>query len=126
MKSLSSAEKNKLLANLQNRFEVNSIRHKGIKWEFVVELLNQKPGILISLNQMEITGGEPDVVCWSDKSKQLAFVDCSIESPAGRRSLCYDEPALKSRKANKPLGSAMEMANQMGIEILTEFFLRSS
>ena len=120
MKNLSAAQKGDLLKKLCDRFEMNEPRHKGIKWQTIETVLNDRVGYLNSLYQMEITGGEPDVICWPNTSNQLAFVDCSVESPAGRRSLCYDESALKARKANKPSGSAMEMAIQMGIKILTE------
>lgn len=104
----------KLLETLKSRFEKNPSRHPGVKWADVQARLEAK---LSSLDQMEQTGGEPDVVVLG---KDLLVVDCSTESPAGRRSLCFDAAALASRKENKPKGSAMAMAADMGIELLTE------
>src|SRR5687767_10964502 len=95
-------------------------RHKGIDWNTVQAKLEQSPKKLQVLHEMERTGGEPDVVGYDAKTKELVFCDCSPESPAGRRSLCYDREALDSRKANKPGGSAIEMAAAIGIEMLTE------
>ena len=95
-------------------------RHKGIAWTDVQAKLDASPDALGVLSEMESTGGEPDVIGYDKKTRQLTFCDCSAESPAGRRSLCYDRKALDSRKANKPKGSAMEMAKAIGIEILTE------
>lgn len=119
-KELSAAQKNELLAILKDRFEQNKQRHKGIKWEDVVAKLNQNPAKLWSLYQMESTGGEPDVVAYDKKTDAFLFFDCAAESPKGRRSICYDDAALQSRKEHKPKNSAMNMAEEMGIEMLTE------
>jgi len=119
-KKLSSEQREELLLSLRARFEKNMNRHKGIEWASVQAKLETHAEKLWSLNEMEKTGGEPDVVV-IDKSKgEYVFVDCSAESPQGRRSLCYDLEALESRKENKPKGSAMGMAADMGIEMLTE------
>jgi hypothetical protein len=109
-----------LLKNLKSRFENNMHRHKGLKWDHVQKRLISKPKKLWSLNEMERTGGEPDVVGYDKKTGEFIFFDCSAESPSGRRSLCYDGEALKSRKQHKPKGSAVGMAESMGIELLTE------
>jgi hypothetical protein len=111
-----------LLAILKTRFEKNMTRHKGLDWQSVqAKLDTTKAGEkLWSLNEMEMTGGEPDVVGYDGKTGEYIFYDCSAESPAGRRSLCYDGEALLSRKEHKPKDSAMEMAMSMGIELLTE------
>ena len=106
-----------LISTLKSRFEANMNRHPGIKWETVEKLLSKEK--LRSLEQMEKSGGEPDVVTLG-KAKEIAFVDCSAQSPAGRRSLCYDRAALDARKENKPKGSAVEMAAKWGVELLTE------
>lgn len=116
---LSAAERNELLEILQKRFEKNMNRHKGIEWRKVQAKLEANPEKLWSLAQMEKTGGEPDVV-ESSKSGQYVFVDCSAESPAGRRSVCYDHEALEKRKENKPKNSAVQMAEDMGIDLLNE------
>lgn len=112
-------DKTQLLATLQERFEKNMGRHQGITWNAVQARLDAHPAKLAALDQMEQTGGEPDVVC-AGASGEIVFCDCSLESPAGRRSLCYDRTALDARKENKPKGSAAEMAAAMGIEILNE------
>jgi hypothetical protein len=112
-----------LLSVLRLRFEKNVNRHKGIKWADVEKKLEANPEKLWSLNEMEITGGEPDVVfpiTVDKKSNEFVFCDCSAESPKGRRSICYDHEALEARKEHKPENSAMEMAADMGIELLTE------
>lgn len=119
-KSLSPKQKEELLKILKERFEKNMNRHKGIEWEKVQTRLDAKPEKLWSLNEMEATGGEPDVVSLGTKSDEFIFVDCSEESPKGRRSLCYDRAALNSRKEHKPKNSALDMADEMGIEILNE------
>lgn len=116
---LSAAERNELLATLQQRFEKNMNRHKGIDWRKVQAKLEANPDKLWSLAQMEKTGGEPDVV-ESTRSGAFVFVDCSAESPAGRRSFCYDHEALEKRKENKPQNSAVQLAEDMGIDLLTE------
>lgn len=108
-----------LIETMKTRFENNMQRHKGIAWTAVQSKLERNQKALKSLGEMEATGGEPDVI-GGDKSGGFTFCDCSAESPAGRRSLCYDKKALDSRKANKPGGSAVEMAAKMGIELLTE------
>jgi hypothetical protein len=109
-----------LIKTLKNRFEKNMGRHTGIDWSSVQARLESSSEKLRALGEMERTGGEPDVVGRDEATGELIFCDCSPESPTGRRSLCYDREALDSRKANKPGGSAMEMASTMGIEILTE------
>jgi hypothetical protein len=108
-----------LLAILQTRFEANMHRHAGLAWSAVQARLEAAPKQLRSLQAMEDTGGEPDVI-GQDEHGAFLFCDCSAESPAGRRSLCYDRAALESRKENRPEGSAMEMAAAMGIDLLTE------
>lgn len=105
---------------VKDRFERNMTRHKGIEWAKVEARLKANPEKLRSLNEMENTGGEPDVVGFDQKTGEFIFYDCSPESPKGRRSLCYDDEALDSRKENKPDGSAVDMAETMGVEILTE------
>lgn len=109
-----------LLRVLQARFEKNMRRHPGVEWDQVRSRLEASPAALRSLAAMEESGGEPDVIGPADKSGKFTFCDCSAESPAGRRSLCYDRAALDSRKENKPQGSAVEMAADMGIDLLTE------
>ena len=119
-KKLSPAQAKELLTILRTRFEKNMNRHKGIEWSKVQAKLDANPGKLWSLDDMEATGGEPDVVGYDKKSGEYIFYDCSPESPKDRRSLCYDRRALDSRKEHKPKNSAMDMAADMGIEILTE------
>lgn len=119
-KELTKAQSTELLTILKSRFEKNMGRHTAMDWKSVETKLVANPSKLWSLNEMEKTGGEPDVVVFDKKSKFLVFCDCSTESPAGRRSFCYDKAALDSRKENKPKHSAMAMAEEMGIEILTE------
>lgn len=109
-----------LLSTLKCRFEKHMSRHKGVEWSKVQARLESLPGKLRSLYEMESTGGEPDVVDCDKKSGELLFVDCSAESPAGRRSVCYDREGLESRKENRPSNSAVDMAADMGIELLTE------
>lgn len=113
-------ERDELLQTLKVRFEKNMKRHRGIAWDEVEARLRNNPVALGSLRAMEATGGEPDVVGRDKGTEQLTFCDCSRESPSGRRSVCYDREALDSRKEHKPRGSAMEMAAEMGIELLTE------
>lgn len=119
---LSAEERKHLLAILRERFEKNMNRHKGIEWSKVQEKLEQKSSAkkLWSLNAMEETGGEPDVVGFDKRAGEFIFFDCSPESPKGRRSICYDQAALDSRKEHKPPHSAMGMAEDMGIEMLNE------
>ena len=109
-----------LLKTLQDRFGKNMHRHTGIDWSAVQARLNASPAKLQALHEMDHTGGEPDVVGYDRKTGEYTFCDCSPESPAGRRSLCYDRDALDSRKENKPGGNAIEMASSMGIEMLAE------
>jgi len=115
---LSAAERDELLATLKKRFEKNMQRHKSIRWEHVEARLEANPDKIWSLSQMEKTGGEPDVV--AEHKKAFIFFDCSPESPVGRRSLCYDHEALEKRKEHKPANSAVQMAEDMGIDLLTE------
>ena len=119
-KELPAKQGEKLLDILKARFEKNMNRHKGIKWAEVQERLMANPQKLWSLQQMESTGGEPDVVGVDNKARAIIFIDCSLQNPKGRRSLCYDREALEARKEHKPVSSAVEMANEMGIELLTE------
>ena len=119
-KLLTPEQSNELLEILQTRFEKNMQRHPDLEWAKVQARLETNPSKLWSLNEMERSGGEPDVVAYDEKTDKLIFYDCSAESPASRRSLCYDSEALDARKENKPGGSAMEMAAAMGIELLTE------
>lgn len=119
-KGLKAREREELLRTLETRFEQNTHRHEGLDWAKVRAKLDASPDKLGSLAEMERTGGEPDVVDYDAKRDEYLFVDCCAESPAGRRSLCYDDEALASRKANKPKGSAVGLATAMGIELLTE------
>jgi hypothetical protein len=119
-KELSSENQKKLLGILKNRFEKNMKRHKGLEWGKIQAKLEAAPEKLWSLNEMESTEGEPDVVDYDKKTNEYVFYDCSAESPKGRRSFCYDQEALKSRKENKPKNNAVGMAAEMGIELLTE------
>lgn len=109
-----------LVEALQSRFAKNMRRHETIEWHSVETRLKAQPAKLRALAEMERTGGEPDVIGFDDASGALIFCDCAPESPAGRRSLCYDREALDARKENKPGGSALGMAAELGIEILTE------
>jgi len=117
---LSSDERDTLLKILAARFEKNMSRHKGLDWEKVQARLAENPEKLSSLNEMEKTGGEPDVIGHDKKSGEYIFCDCAAETPAGRRSFCYDREALNSRKEHKPKNSAMDLAVAMGVEMLTE------
>jgi hypothetical protein len=119
-KKLSPEQHEELLSILKVRFEKNMKRHKDLSWAKVQAKLETDPGKMWSLNEMEITGGEPDVVGFDKKTGEYIFYDCSAESPKGRRSLCYDHKALESRKEHKPENSAIEMASEIGIDILTE------
>ena len=124
-KELSPKEREALLQTLKTRFEKNKSRHQGLEWAAVQTKLEANPEKLWSLHAMESTGGEPDLVEQDKNSGEFVFYDCAAESPNGRRSLCYDHEALESRKANKPENSAMEMAAEMGIELLSEAQYRS-
>jgi len=119
-KELSPEQSKELLSTLKARFEKNTDRHKGLEWAKVQARLEANPGKLWSLDEMELTGGEPDVVGYDDKTGEYIFYDCSVESPKGRRSLCYDREALDARKEFKPENSAVDMAAAMGIELLSE------
>jgi hypothetical protein len=117
---LSPKHLEELLRDLKARFEKNMNRHGGLEWAKVQSKLEANPVKLSSLNEMERTGGEPDVVGYDKKTGEYIFYDCSAESPQGRRSLCYDREALDSRKEHKPKNCALDMAAAMGIELLTE------
>src|SRR5258708_934707 len=119
-KELSQEQREELLSTLKTRFEKNMHRHKGLEWSKVQAKLEANAEKLWSLNEMERTGGEPDVVSQDKKTGEYLFYDCSAESPKGRRSICYDHEALESRKEHKPEDSAINMAADMGIELLTE------
>ncbi len=124
-KKLSPEQQAELLQILKTRFEKNLNRHEGIKWDHILAKLesytegyrNEK---LWTLNEMERTGGEPDIVCWDNNTEEYLFYDCAKESPAGRRSVCYDYEGQESRKEFKPENNAVDMAAEMGIELLTE------
>ena len=117
---LSPKQRDDLLRVLKARFEKHTNRHQGLEWTKVQAKLEANTETLWSLNEMETTGGEPDVVGFDKKTGEYTFCDCSAESPKGRRSVCYDREALESRNENKPKNSAMDMAAAMGIELLTE------
>lgn len=119
-KTLSPKQAEDLMKILKTRFDNNSGRHKNADWTIVQRRLESDPVKLWSLMEMESTGGEPDVTGYNPATGEVIFTDCSEESPKGRRSLCYDDEALRSRKENAPRNSALEMASAMGIEILTE------
>ncbi|MEX1232548.1 MAG: DUF4256 domain-containing protein [Planctomycetaceae bacterium] len=119
-KKLSPAQREELLEALKARFEKNMNRHKGLEWAKVQARLDANPDNLWSLNEMEKSGGEPDVVGHDKKGDEYIFMDCSAESPNGRRSVCYDREGLESRKEHKPENNAIDMAAAMGIELLTE------
>ena len=119
-KKLSREQRDELLKVLKVRFEKNMGRHKGIEWANIQSRLEANPDKLWVLDDMEATGGEPDLVGQDKKTGEYVFYDCSAESPTGRRSICYDHEALEKRKENKPANSAVNMAAEMGIEILTE------
>lgn len=119
-KELSPEQHEEILETLKLRFEKNMHRHEGLEWVNVQAKLDANPEKLWSLAEMERTGGEPDVVEYDKEKDEYIFYDCSTESPKGRRSVCYDRAALEARKKHKPENSAMDMAAEMGIEILTE------
>ncbi|MDB5200930.1 MAG: hypothetical protein JWQ27_339 [Ferruginibacter sp.] len=119
-KALTKTEATALISLLKNRFEKNSAGHNGIDWPQLQKKLEGSPGKLWSLQQMELSGGEPDLVSFDKKSGEYTFYDCSTESPSGRRSLCYDQDGQLSRKEHQPESNAIDMALDMGIELLTE------
>ncbi len=119
-KEISPEQCEELLKTLKVRFEENMNRHKGLEWAEVQVKLEANPEKLWSLNEMERTGGDPDVVGYDKETGEYIFYDCSTESPKGRRSICYDQEALESRKQNKPKNNVIDMAAAMGIELLTE------
>ena len=119
-KELSPEQGEELLRALKARFEKNRNRHKGLEWAKVQAKLEANPEKLWSLNEMERTGGEPDVVSYDKKTGEYVFYDCSAESPKGRRSVCYDREGQESRKEHQPENNAIDMASAMGIELLTE------
>jgi len=119
-KKITPAQREELLSTLKARFEKNMNRHKGLEWAKVETRLKANGERLWSLNEMERTGGEPDVVGYDRKTSEYSFYDCAAESPKGRRSICYDRAALDARKENKPANSAIDMATDMGIELLTD------
>jgi len=119
-KELLPEQREELLGVLKTRFEKNMNRHKSVQWTDVQAKLMANPEKLWALDEMEVTGGEPDVVGRDEKTGEYMFFDCSAESPKGRRSLCYDRAAWESRKEHKPQNSALDMASEMGIDLLTE------
>lgn len=123
-RELSVEQKRELLETLKLRFEANLKRHANIPWKLVSEKIESQPNKLWALFQMENTGGEPDVVEGFSKKGEILYIDCSVETPKGRRSVCYDRKALDARKLHKPTNSAMDMASEMNIEMLTEFEYR--
>ncbi|MDQ3016496.1 MAG: DUF4256 domain-containing protein [Bacteroidota bacterium] len=119
-KKLTLEESEELLSTLKTRFDKNMSRHKNLVWDEIEDKLEANPVKLWSLNEMELSGGEPDVITYDKNNGEYIFYDCVAESPKGRRSLCYDRKALDERKENKPADNAIEMADTMGIELLTE------
>src|ERR1700761_8512348 len=118
--AISKEQREEMLKTLKVRFEKNMNRHKGIEWTKVQARLEAHPEKLWSLNEMERTGGEPDLVTHDKKSGECVFYDCSEETPVGRRNVCYDREALDSRKEHKPKNCVMDLATAMGIELLSE------
>lgn len=125
MKKLSKEQSTELLSILKERFDKNKNRHITIDWNIVEQKLLQNPLKLWSLQQMEQTGGEPDVINYLKETNEYVFCDCSPESPKGRRSYCYDKKALDERKEHKPANSVLEIAKEMGVELLTETHYRN-
>ncbi|MBK7296367.1 MAG: DUF4256 domain-containing protein [Flavobacteriales bacterium] len=119
-RSLPAAETNELLKTLKTRFDKHMNRHKGVEWTTVQIKLEMNPEKLWSLSEMEATGGEPDVVGQDKKTNAFIFMDCAPESPKERRSICYDRAAWESRKEHKPKNTAVDMASEIGVELLTE------
>lgn len=120
LRDLNEKERKNLVEKLEKRFSANMNRHKGVSWQAVLARLERDTRKMGTLYRMEETGGEPDVVLFDAKNGEYVFFDCSVETPVGRRGLCYDREALDSRKEHKPEGNAIDMAHSMGIEILTE------
>lgn len=120
IKKLSEEQRDELLNILKQRFEKNMNRHEGLSWTDVRSKLDAQPEKLWSLNEMEVTSGEPDIIGYDEETGEFLYVDCAAESPKARRSLCYDLKAWESRKENKPQNNAMDVASEMGIELLTE------
>ncbi len=118
--SMTASEPEQLLRTLQSRFDMHPDRHPGLDWETVRARIEQSPSALQSLDRMESSGGEPDVIGLEASTGQVLFCDCSPESPAGRRSLCFDREAWMARKENKPPGNVEEVAAEMGVELLDE------
>jgi len=116
----SEEQRDELLNILKLRFEKNMNRHEGLSWADVRSKLDAQPEKLWSLNEMEVTGGEPDAIRYEEETGEFLYVDCATESPKARRSLCYDLTAWESRKENKPQNNALDVASEMGIELLTE------
>jgi hypothetical protein len=119
-RDLNTTQRQELFKRLKARFEKHLHRHEGLEWARVQARLEASPGKLWSLNEMERTGGEPDVVGHDEKREEYIFADCSAESPQGRRSVCYDREGLESRKEHRPANNAIDMAAAMGIDLLTE------
>jgi hypothetical protein len=117
---LTNEEQMTIRTILQTRYEKNKNRHPDLKWSTILERLNRQPDKLWSLNQMELSGGEPDVVQLASSTEQLVFMDCSPETPKGRRSLCYDRAAWEARKEFKPANTALDVATEMGVTLLME------
>ena len=118
-RDISTAQRDALIKTLKSRFEANPKRHKGVEWSVVQARLDSSREKLRSLNEMELSGGEPDVIGIDAKTREVIFADCSAQSPKGRRSLCYDNAALEARKEHKPKNSAVAMATAMGLTLLT-------
>ena len=120
MHQISSSQTSELISVLKSRFEKNINRHPDLDWSNIQKKLENDPNKCWSLNEMEKTGGEPDVVDFDKKTDEFMFFDCSVESPKDRRSFCYDQAALDSRKENKPKNSVVNLASEIGVEVLTE------
>jgi hypothetical protein len=121
---LTSSHEEELLSTLKKRFEENMKRHPVVEWNNILSRIESQPEKLWSLNEMEISGGVPDVIILNKKTQEFCYCDCSPESPSGRRSLCYDRESLDSRKENKPKDNALDVAGAMKIEILSEELYR--
>lgn len=119
-KSLTTEQSNELIATLNERFHQHMHRHQSMNWQAIQEKLEKAEDKRLSLYEMERTGGEPDVIDFDEANNEYLFVDCSLQSPKGRRSICYDREALASRKKHPPKNTAMDMAEQMGVQLLTE------